>query len=319
MKILITGCAGFIGYSLSKKLLEEKNIVYGIDNLDNYYSTNLKKLRVKNLKKYTNFYFKKVDISNLNALKNFLHNQCFEYVFHFAAQAGVRYSLINPKKYYLTNIKGYLNLIESLNKRNIKKIIYASSSSVYGDQKKYPTKEEFFLKAKNPYALSKVINEKYSEFYSKKYNIVFIGLRFFTVYGEWGRPDMFILKLLNAIYNNKTFYLNNSGDHYRDFTYIDDVSEICTKLLKKKIKKKHLIFNICASNQVNILNLSKKIIKKFPKSKIKNVKADKADVYRTLGDNRKIKQFVQFKEFTNINFGLKKTMEWYNLNHKYLK
>ena len=155
--------------------------------------------------------------------------------------------------------------------------------------------------------------------YSNIIKAPIIGLRLFTVYGEWGRPDMYIIKMLNNIYKNKIFYLNNSGDHYRDFTYIKDVTEICSKLIKKKIKKKHLIFNICASNQINMLNLTKKILKKFPKSKIKNVKANKADVYRTFGDNKKIKKFIKFKKFTNINFGLKKTIEWYNLNFKYLK
>ena len=145
-----------------------------------------------------------------------------------------------------------------------------------------------------------------------------IGLRFFTAYGEWGRPDMFIIKLLNSIYKNKTFYLNNSGDHYRDFTYINDITEICAKLIKKKVIKKHFVFNICASNQVNILNLTKKIKAKFPKLKIKNVKANEADVYRTLGDNIKIKKFIKFKKFTNINYGLKKTIEWYNLYYSNL-
>ena len=319
MNILITGAAGFIGFSVAKKFLEKKFNVVGIDNYDSYYSVKLKKLRIKQLKFFKNFKFYNVDITNFDRLRGIVKKLKLDYVYHFAAQPGVRYSLINPKKYYDTNINGYSNLIESLNKKNIKKIIYASSSSVYGDQKKYPIKEGFTLKAKNPYALSKVINEKYSEVYSNLYNINFIGLRFFTVYGKWGRPDMFIIKLLSSIFKNKTFYLNNSGDHYRDFTYIDDVSEICIKLIKRKINKKHFIFNICASNQVNILNLSKKIIKKFPKSKIKNIKANKADVYKTLGDNKKIKNFIKFKKFTNINFGLKQTIEWYSSNYKILK
>ncbi len=318
MKILITGVAGFIGFSLAKKLLNQNKIVYGIDNLDNYYSVKLKKNRLTQLRKYKKFKFYNIDICKYKILKKKIKNLKFDYIYHFAAQPGVRYSLVNPKKYYDVNVLGFQNILENINKMKLKKIIYASSSSVYGDQLKFPINESSPLKAKNPYGLTKIINEEIAEIYSKILNKPIIGLRFFTAYGEWGRPDMLIIKLLNSIYKNKTFYLNNSGDHYRDFTYINDITEICVKLIKKKVIKKHSIFNICASNQVNILNLTKKIKAKFPKLKIKNVKANEADVYRTLGDNTKIKKFIKFKKFTNINYGLKKTIEWYNLYYSNL-
>tara|TARA_Y100001970_G_C14252759_1_gene873047 strand:+ start:5282 stop:6241 length:960 start_codon:yes stop_codon:yes gene_type:complete len=319
MKILITGVAGFIGFNIANKLLDKNKIVYGIDNIDPYYSIKLKKSRINHLKKKKNFFFFKTDITNYTKLKSKIKNLNIDYVFHFAAQPGVRYSLINPKKYYLVNVKGFQNLCKCIIKKNVKLFIYASSSSVYGDQKKFPIKENAILKAKNPYALSKTTNEKNAETYSKSFNLQFVGLRFFTVYGEWGRPDMFIYKLLNSIKSNRSFFLNNSGNHYRDFTYIKDVTDICSKLITKKIKKKHSIFNVCASNQINILDLTKKITKKFFNTKIKNIKANKADVYRTFGDNKKIKKFLKLKKFTNINLGLKKTIEWHNLNYKYLK
>ena len=311
MNILITGCAGFIGFSLSEFFLKKGYKITGIDNIDNYYSIRLKNERLKILKKYKNFHFKKVDISIKQNLY-FLKKIKYTYVFHFAAQAGVRYSLVNPQKYFDTNITGYFNLILSINKKNLKKIIYASSSSVYGEQKKYPTPENIMLKAKNPYANSKVINERISEIFSEAYNINFIGLRFFTVYGEWGRPDMFIMKLLNCIYKNKTFHLNNNGDHYRDFTYISDIVKSCEKLITYKPKLSHTIFNICAGKKINILQLVQKILRDYPNAKIKNISANKADVYQTLGSNKKIVKELKLKKFVKFEIGLRNTIKWFS-------
>ena len=159
-----------------------------------------------------------------------------------AAQAGVRYSLINPKKYIHSNIKGFGNLFESINTKSLKKVIYASSSSVYGDTKSFPTKETQDTKPKNIYGYSKVLNEQLSEYYFNLYKIPFIGLRFFTIYGDWGRPDMFILKTL-AGHDKKIFYLNNNGNHLRDFTSIKDVIKILEKIIKKNLQEiKYIIF-----------------------------------------------------------------------------
>ena len=232
MKILITGVAGFIGFSVAEELLKKKHQVYGIDNLSKYYSVNLKKKRIKELNKYKTFNFKKIDIRNKSFLKKRIHKIYFDYVFHFAAQPGVRLSLKKPEIYYQINVIGYQNLISSINKKNLKKIIYASSSSVYGDQKTLPTTEQTNLKAKNAYGLSKILNENLSDIYSNIFNVSFIGLRLFTVYGEWGRPDMFTFKLMNCIKKKKIFYLNNNGNHNRDLTYIKDVVKICIKLIK---------------------------------------------------------------------------------------
>lgn len=318
MKILVTGVAGFIGYSLAAALLKKNYYVVGIDNLNNYYSKTLKKDRLKILGKFKNFFFEKIDITSEKELKK-ISNINFKYVFHFAAQAGVRYSLLNPNLYYKTNVIGFQKLFENINYKSLKKIFYASSSSVYGDQKKFPINENAILNAKNPYGVSKKINESYADILSYKYNIPFIGLRFFTVYGEWGRPDMFIIKLAKSLRDKKFFSLNNSGNHYRDFTYIDDVVEICCRLKNIKFPNKNIIFNICAGHQVNILTLTNKIKKYFfGRSKlIKKIAANKADVYKTHGNNQKIRKYLKSYNFKRIDYGLKKTISWFMRNFKY--
>jgi len=243
MKILITGVAGFIGFNLADYLLKKKYKIYGLDNFDSYYSTKLKKKRLKILNKSKNFNFSKISIVNKKKLNIFFKNKKFDLIIHLAAQAGVRYSFKNPSKYIDTNILGFLNLIELAKKSKIKKIMYASSSSVYGDNTKFPLKENEELSPKNIYAVSKKLNEETAEMYHKINGINFVGLRFFTIYGEWGRPDMFMFKLFKAFFLKKTFYLNNYGNHLRDFTYIGDVVKIMDKLIKKKLMSNQ-IFNI---------------------------------------------------------------------------
>ena len=234
MKIFVTGVAGFIGFSIAKHFLKKKYHVCGIDNLDDYYSKKLKKKRLTILKKYYKFSFYKIDLSNYFELKKFLNKKKYDYVLHFAAQAGVRYSLINPQKYYDSNISGFINLIDILKNKKIKKIIYASSSSVYGNVKKFPTKETHKPKPINIYAKSKLLNEKISSYFYNKYKMKIIGLRFFTIYGKWGRPDMLLMKIFNSIKTKKKLYLNNYGNHYRDFTYIDDAVKIIDGLTFSK-------------------------------------------------------------------------------------
>ena len=316
MKVLITGVAGFIGFSCANKFINKNIKVVGIDNFDSYYSPKLKKKRVQILKKNKNFKFFKVDIRNTKQL-NKIKKIDFSFVFHFAAQPGVRYSLINPKKYFDTNIEGFINIVDMINKKKLKKFIYASSSSVYGEQKKFPTSEDSRLNSKNPYGLSKIINEELGQVYSKFFNSKFVGLRFFTVYGEWGRPDMFIIKLLNSIKKRKIFNLNNDGDHYRDFTYIGDIVDACYRLIKYKPKQKHTILNICAGQKVNISKLASNIISKYPNAKIKNIPANKADVYQTFGNNRKIIKELKITKFTKIDHGLKKTINWFRISKVY--
>ena len=208
MQILITGSAGFIGFNLAKYLLEKSNFrIIGIDSLNNYYSKRLKKDRVKELLKFKRFSFFHVNILNKKKVEKIFKIKKIDYVINLAAQAGVRYSLEKPNEFVDNNIQGFYNLIDVAKNFKIKKFIYASSSSIYGDTKKFPLKETQNVKPKNIYALSKKINEEMAEVFSKQYNIPFIGLRFFTVYGEWGRPDMFMMKYLTSSYKKKNKFL----------------------------------------------------------------------------------------------------------------
>ena len=255
MKILVTGGAGFIGFSFADYLLKDNKIfLTGIDNLDGYYSVKYKKNRIRHLKQYKKFKFKKIDISKKKNLNNFFKNEEFDIIFHFAAQPGVRYSLVNPKKYIKVNRDGFRNLLNCLKYKKYKNFFYASSSSIYGETKIYPVKESFKCNPKSIYAKTKVINEKDAKMFKKKYKKNIVGLRFFTVFGEWGRPDMFLFKLLNAYKNNKILKLNNSGNHYRDFTYIKDVVKILKKIIYIK-KFEHDIYNICSSKPVSLLKI----------------------------------------------------------------
>ena len=310
MKILITGAAGFIGFHLSRNLLKfKKNKIYGIDNFDEYYSIKLKKKRIELLKKEKNFHFQKIDITSIK-LSNYLKNKNFDIIIHLAAQAGVRYSLVNPEKYLNTNILGFANLFENIEEKNLKKVIYASSSSVYGDTKISPTNEKCMTNPKNIYGYSKVINENMSNYYSKRLKVPFIGIRFFTVYGVWGRPDMFILKVLKTHFKKKYFYLNNQGNHLRDFTSINDVVKILTQILNKKTKKNN-IYNICSNRPLLINNVLAQIEKKVGKIKIRNVNRNSADVLNTHGDNKKVLKEVNSFELSNFTLELDKIIDWF--------
>tara|TARA_B100000674_G_C37844350_1_gene916862 strand:- start:201 stop:1163 length:963 start_codon:yes stop_codon:yes gene_type:complete len=314
MRILITGCAGFIGFNLAKALLEKKNVVLGIDNYDDYYSTKLKKKRITFLKNSKNFKFLKIDIADESLLKKNLKKKKFDIIFHFAAQAGVRYSLINPQKYIKSNLSGFCNLIESMKHTKPKKFIYASSSSVYGESRKFPLSEKQSIKPKNIYGMTKKFNEELAENYSKLYNINMIGLRFFTIFGEWGRPDMFVTKFLTSSFKKKPFYLNNHGNHVRDFTYIKDLIQILLKLQKIKLRKKHDIFNVCSGKPINITRTIKYYSKKIYKPKIIMRPLQKADIIKTHGDNSKLKKSVGNLSFTKFENALDNTLAWYRKN-----
>ena len=318
MKILITGAAGFIGYNFSKYLLENSNYkVVGLDNLNDYYSIKIKKKRLDELRKFKNFDFFKIDLKN-NKQLNKIFKKKFNMVFHFAAQAGVRYSLKNPRVYIDSNIVGFFNLIENIKLYNVKKFFYASSSSVYGDSNKFPLTESDKINPKNVYGLTKKNNEEMVETYFRNTDIRCIGFRFFTVFGEWGRPDMLIYQYLASIFNKrKIFYLNNFGNHTRDFTYIKDVCQIMDFFIKKKIKKPHQIFNICSNRPIKITSILKYIDSNFSvKPKIRKRKFQLADVKKTHGNNKKIKNYVNKKSFDNIKKALADTSIWYKKNWK---
>ena len=314
-KILITGAAGFIGYSLCKKLITNKNYeVIGIDNMNSYYSVKLKKARIKELKYEKNFEFFKLDLQEKSKLNDLFKRKKFDVVYNFAAQAGVRYSFENPDSYVNSNIIGFNNLLNLIKKFKVKKLFFASSSSVYGDIGPFPKKENSKLNTLNIYSLSKLSNEIIAKSFSKRSNTQIIGLRFFSIYGEWGRPDMLILKYLLAAKKNKNFELFNYGNHYRDFTYIDDAIEIVIKLSKLKINKKFDIFNICSSKPIKITEILKIINSLKIKTKIIKKPLHAADVLKTFGDNRKVKRIVKKVKFTNYKIGVQNTVKWYKKN-----
>ena len=315
MNILITGCAGFIGYSLSVKLLKKKNVnIIGFDNLNKFYSVHLKKKRLSILKKNKNFKYFKIDLTNKNQLSKLFNEKKIDVVFHFAAQAGVRYVSSHPEKFIQSNILGFHNLIDTSKNYNIKKFFYASSSSVYGDLNNFPVGENSKLRPKNIYGLSKKLNEEYLEINSNK-KTKYIGLRFFTVYGEWGRPDMLILKYLTFAKKNKTLFLNNSGNHWRDFTYINDVTDILCRLINKNFKKNE-IYNVCSNRPILIKNLISYLNEKTGYNKIKNVSGNNLEVFKTHGKNSKIRRKVNFSKYSNFNKSVDSTIKWFKkYNH----
>jgi UDP-glucuronate 4-epimerase len=311
MKILVTGAAGFIGFSLSRLLLSKNHKIVGIDNINDYYSKQLKIDRLKQLKKFTNFKFYKIDLIDNKKIDQVFKKNKFDAVFHFAAQAGVRYSVDYPRKYIDSNINGFFNLLEQVKNKKIKKFFYASSSSVYGDSKSFPLKEKNVLFPTNTYSLSKKFNEDLSLIYNKFYGTSAIGLRFFTVYGEWGRPDMFYSKVLDAAFKKTKLYVNNFGNHSRDFTYINDVTLILYNLLRLKKIPSNEVLNICSNNPLNIIKLIKTIEKNSKKIKLHKRTMQKADVLKTHGDNKKIKKYKLIKNFTSFQTGIRNTLEWY--------
>ena len=320
MKILITGTCGFIGYSLAESLLKKNNIVYGIDNLNDYYSVSIKKLRLKNLKQNKNFIFKKIDISNRNLLFKFFRKKKIDIIFNFAAQAGVRYSLIKPDSYFFSNLIGFLNICDLAKLLKVKKVFFASSSSVYGDAKKYPVKESFDLNPKNIYGLTKKMNEISAKTLSLDGKIKFIGLRFFTVFGEWGRPDMMLFKVMESYQKNLFFYLNDSGKHFRDFTYIQDVVSILNKLIKVNFKNNFQLFNVCSNRPIKVIKIINEMQNNLQGLKIKNVNPKilkKIEVNKTHGDNKKILNLMKEQKFTNFSVALKNTIDWYMKNKIY--
>ena len=314
-KILITGAAGFIGYSLCQKLIHDKNNeVIGLDNLNSYYSVKLKKQRIRELNKAKNFQFFKLDLLEKNKLNDLFKKKKFSLVYNFAAQAGVRYSFENPESYCNSNIIGFNNLLNLVKKFKVKKLFFASSSSVYGNIGPFPKKENSKLNTLNIYSLSKLANEIIAKTYIRKSKTQIIGLRFFSIYGEWGRPDMLILKYLLAAKKRKSFELFNYGDHYRDFTYIDDAIQIILKLSKLKIKKKFDIFNICSSKPIKITEVLKIINSLKIKTKVTKKPLHAADVLKTYGDNRKVRKIVKKLKFTNYKVGVENTVKWYKKN-----
>lgn len=320
MKILVTGAAGFIGFHLCARFLENKNIkIYGLDNINSYYNVKLKKNRIKILKKKSkNFFFKKVDITEYTKLKNIFKKNKFDLVFHLAAQAGVRYSFKNPKTYILNNINGFYNVIFLAKDYSVRHFIFASSSSVYGNHHAGKLNENLSTdQHESLYAVTKSTNELIAKNFSNNYNLKSTALRFFTVYGPYGRPDMGIYNFVDAIYKRKKISLYNKGNNFRDFTYIDDVITLVEKLVfNSRNNKKYDVFNIGYGSQTKTRDLIKIIENELNlKAKIQLLESQKGDVLKTHSDNKKIVKLTKFKPKNNITLGIKKFINWY-LNYE---
>ena len=320
-KILITGAAGFIGYHASKFFLKNKYRVLGIDNLNKYYDVKLKKIRLYNLKKFENFKFTKVELVNFKKLYKVITKFKPEYIIHLAGQAGVRYSLNNPRTFINSNIMGTFNILEICKNIKPKHTIIASSSSVYGNNKKLPFKET--LNCNTPlsvYASTKLSCEHLSHTYAYIHQIPLTALRFFSVYGPYGRPDMTPFKFLELQSKNKAIEIYNYGKMSRDFTYVEDVVKYLSLILKKPSKKKipYQVINISNGKKIKLMGFINNIEKiahiKFKKKfKKKNI----LDLKDTFSNNLFLKKHIKinYKIETNIVTGIKKFVDWYK-NYK---
>lgn len=334
MIFLVTGAAGFIGSFLCKKILEtSEDYVIGIDNMNTYYDVSLKEARIGMLSNYPHFNFIKNDISNKKAIFDLFRKYQFDVVINLAAQAGVRYSIDHPDVYIQSNIVGFFNILEACRYYPVKHLIYASSSSVYGSNSKVPYSTDD--KVDNPvslYAATKKSNELLAHAYSKLYNIPTTGLRFFTVYGPLGRPDMAYFSFTNKMVKNESIELFNFGNCKRDFTYIDDIVEGIINVIKKPPLKKdgedglpappYKLYNIGNSNPENLMDfvsiLAEELIsaKVLPddfniKKYVKLVPMQKGDVVATHADTSELQNDFGFKPNTSIRDGLRKFAMWY--------
>ena len=328
MRIFVTGSSGFIGFHLSKKLLEKGHTVHGFDSMNKYYDVKLKKARLKILKEYKKFFFTKNKLENKKILSQSILKFKPTVIIHLAAQAGVRYSIENPRAYMDSNIIGTYNVIELAKKINIKHLLISSSSSVYGANKKLPFREND--KTENQlsiYAATKKSTENIAHAYSNIWKLPITMIRFFTVYGPWGRPDMALFKFTKGIINKKKIDIYNNGKMYRDFTYIDDIVNGVIALMHKapnlnqlgKIRNDSLssvapfrILNIGNTKKVYLLDLINELEKQLKKKAIRNyMKMQKGDVKITLSDTLLLKKIAKYNPIIDYKIGIKKFLKWY--------
>ncbi len=337
--ILITGSAGFIGFHLSKNLAKAGYNVIGIDNINDYYDVDLKLNRLKEIgietvklettsksNIYENFSFIKFDTKDKKKIFELFKKYNISFVCHLAAQAGVRYSLINPDTYIQNNIQGFLNILEACRQFPVKHLCYASSSSVYGLNHKMPLSTKDAVDHPiSLYAASKKSNEMMAHAYSHLFNIPTTGLRFFTVYGPWGRPDMALFKFTKAIINNQEIEIYNNGKLIRDFTYVEDIIDGISRVLfhPPKTTTKELInssnstapwkvYNIGNSKPVNLMDFISAIERKLNKKAKKSFLPMQAgDVLQTFADTKPLQQEFNYKPKTNITAGINNFIDWY--------
>ena len=333
-KVLVTGSAGFIGSMLSKKLLARGDKVIGIDNHNNYYDPKIKDDRIGNLKKYKNYIHYKIDITDKNKLSEIFKTYKFQKVVNLAAQAGVRYSIENPLAYIESNIVGFTHILENCRNNKIQHLVYASTSSVYGANTKMPFSEHDSVNHPlSVYAASKISNELMAHAYSYLYKLPSTGLRFFTVYGPWGRPDMALFKFTKAIIEGKTIEVFNNGKHTRDFTYIDDIVNGVIKVLDKPAdinndwdsnkpdpassKSPWKIFNIGNNNPVHLMDYISALEKTLgKKAKIKFLPLQPGDIPDTNANVDSLVKEFDYKPTTSVFDGVSNFVKWYKDYYK---
>lgn len=349
-KILITGAAGFIGFNTVKKLANYNYQIIGLDNINDYYSIQLKYDRLTELgividqivdNELINSYFHnnvsfiKADICDFDLLKSLFLEHNFDYVIHLAAQAGVRYSLINPRVYLKSNVDGFLSILEACRIFRTNHLIYASTSSVYGLNSMMPLHEDFATEHPvSLYAATKKANEMMAHSYSHLFNIPTTGLRFFTVYGPWGRPDMALSLFVDSILNDRPIKIFNNGQMKRDFTFIDDVTESILRLIiKPPIKNNEWdsikvpsssssapfqIFNVGNSNPINLLEYIQEIEIQLKKTSLKEfLPLQKGDVLDTHADVEKLIDYINFSPKTTLSIGISLFVKWYKDYYKF--
>lgn len=328
-KILVTGSSGFIGYHLCERLLNDKDIkIIGLDNMNDYYDINLKKARLDNLSKYDNFTFINGDISDKKTIEDLFKDNTFDIVINLAAQAGVRYSIDNPDVYINSNIIGFYNILEAIRNNPVEHFIYASSSSVYGGNTKVPFDTDD--KTDHPvslYAATKKTDELIAYAYSHLFNIKTTGLRFFTVYGPYGRPDMAYYSFTNKLLNNEKIKIFNYGNCKRDFTYIDDIIQGIIKVIEKDPIDNYNLYNIGNNHPEDLMRfvsvLSNTLIKYelLPidfdiENHIELVPMQDGDVEVTYADTSKLEKDYGFKPDTSLEEGLDRFVSWYKEYYK---
>lgn len=333
MNVMITGAAGFIGSTLAIRLLERGDSVYGVDNLNDYYDVNLKKARLNRVSKYDKFTFKQMDISDRGAMEELFANNKFDVVMNLAAQAGVRYSIENAPAYIDANLVGFANVLEGARHSGVGHVVFASSSSVYGANTKLPFSERDNVDHPvSLYAATKKANELMAHSYAHLYDLPCTGLRFFTVYGPWGRPDMALFKFTKGILAGEPIPVFNNGNMVRDFTYIDDIVEGVVRVIDRKATpnpgwdgmnpdpatsyKPYRVFNIGNNNPVKLtryIEVLEECLGK--KAVIDYLPIQPGDVPETYANTDALEEETGFRPMTTVETGIEKFVEWYRKYH----
>ncbi|MFB0711413.1 NAD-dependent epimerase [Buttiauxella noackiae] len=334
MKFLVTGAAGFIGFHVSERLLAAGHQVIGIDNLNDYYDVNLKQARLDLLAPHSSFRFDEIDLADRNAMAELFAKEKFDRVIHLAAQAGVRYSIDNPHAYADSNLVGHLNVLEGCRHNKVGHLLYASSSSVYGLNRKLPfSTDDTVDHPISLYAATKKANELMSHTYSHLYGLPTTGLRFFTVYGPWGRPDMALFKFTRAIVEGKSIDVYNHGQMRRDFTYIDDIAEAIVRLqdvipqadsewtveegTPATSSAPYRVYNIGNSNPVTLMDYITALETSLGKVAQKNMMPmQPGDVLETSADTKALYNVIGFKPQTSVQDGVQRFVDWYKAFYK---